>query len=98
MGNFLEVAPKVSPHRGKVGKPKPTKMNTAIVFDHRGRSSENGPIEIRVSFKKRVYYINTGVRVKKRNFVGGTIIPDYQKKKKFGWKNPFALSEDELEE
>ena len=74
MGVFMEVVPKVSPHRGKVGKPKPTKMNTAIVFDHRGRSSENGPIEIRVSFKKRVYYINTGVRVKKRNFVGGTII------------------------
>lgn len=31
-------------------------------------------------------------------FVGATVVPDYQKKKKLAWKNPFALSEDELED
>lgn len=70
----LKSLPKVSPPWGKVGKPKPTKMNTAIIFDHRGRSTENGPIEIRVRINRKTFYINTGVSVKKRNFVGGTII------------------------
>lgn len=35
---------------------------------------------------------------KYRAFVGETVIPDYRKKKKLGWRNPFVLSEEEREE
>lgn len=52
-------------------------ITTAIVFNHRGRIGKDGtgPIEIRVKTNdNKVYYINTGIKVLKRNFVGGTVV------------------------
>ena len=37
-------------------------------------------------------------RGKFRAFVGSSIIPNYRKEKKRGWRNPFVLSEEEIEE
>lgn len=51
-------------------------INTAIVFDHRGRTPKGkpGPIEIRVTVSRKPYYINTGVRVIEKNFKFGSVI------------------------
>ena len=51
-------------------------ITTSIVFDHRGRTGldDSGPVEIRITHMRKHYYINTGVRVKKRNFAFGTVI------------------------
>lgn len=42
-------------------------MTTVIVYDHRGRTAKGRPgaLEIRLTFQKRVYYINTGIKVLK---------------------------------
>lgn len=50
-------------------------INTSIIYDHRGRADKNGlgPVEIRIIVDRRPYYVNTGIRVLKSNFVGGTI-------------------------
>lgn len=41
-------------------------VTTAIIFDHRGRNKkgQEGPLEVRVTVDRKIYYINTGVRVK----------------------------------
>ena len=43
---------------------------TAIVFDHRGRVKKGaeGPLEVRVTIERKPYYINTGVRVRERQW------------------------------
>ena len=43
---------------------------TAIVFDHRGRTKKGaeGPLEVRVTIERKPYYINTGVRVRERQW------------------------------
>lgn len=50
-------------------------VSTAIVFDHRNRTlrGEEGPVEVRVTSDRKLYYINTGVRVRKREFLAGLI-------------------------
>lgn len=51
-------------------------INTAIIFDHRGRTKrgQSGPIEIRVTVNRKPYYINTGVRVRANEFKYGAIV------------------------
>ena len=43
---------------------------TAIVFDHRGRTKKGavGPLEVRVTIERKPFYINTGVRVRERQW------------------------------
>ena len=43
---------------------------TAIVFDHRGRvkRGEEGPLEVRITINRKPYYINTGVRVREKQW------------------------------
>lgn len=43
---------------------------TAIVFDHRGRTKKGaeGPLEVRITYARKPYYINTGVRVKRNQW------------------------------
>ena len=45
-------------------------ITSSIVFDHRGRTKKGaeGPLEIRVTANRRSYYINTGVRVRARQW------------------------------
>lgn len=51
-------------------------INTAIVFNHRGQIGKDGcgPIEVRLTVDGDVFYINTGIRVAKQNFVVGSIV------------------------
>ena len=60
------------PKREMVGKHKKLKtmITSCIVFDHRGRTKKGaeGPLEIRVTSDRRSYYINTGVRVRARQW------------------------------
>ena len=45
-------------------------ITSSIVFDHRGRTKRGaeGPLEIRVTSNRKSYYINTGVRVRARQW------------------------------
>lgn len=47
-----------------------------IVFDHRGRSKPGGegPVELRVTYNRKAYYINTGIKVRGRELRGGRIV------------------------
>lgn len=51
-------------------------MTTTIVFDHRGRKSKDGmgAIEVRYDDGVKKYYINTGIRVRRENFVAGAVV------------------------
>lgn len=51
-------------------------IKTAIIFDHRGQTKDGaqGPIEVRVTIERKSYYVNTGIRCIKENFVGGAIV------------------------
>lgn len=51
-------------------------INSTIVFDHRGRTAEGsaGALEIRLTINRRLYYISTGVRVRKNEFVCGAVV------------------------
>lgn len=50
-------------------------FTSQIIFDHRGRAGEGlGPVEIRVIFNRKAIYFNTGIKIFKKNFVGGTIV------------------------
>ena len=51
-------------------------INSTIVFDHRGRTAEGsqGTLEIRLTINRRLYYISTGVRVRKNEFVCGAVV------------------------
>lgn len=51
-------------------------IQTAIVYNHRGRFSKDGnaPIEVRVTVGRRAYYVNTGVSVRAREWKFDTIV------------------------
>ena len=51
-------------------------IKTAIIYNHRGRFSKDGtaPVEVRVTIKRRAYYINTGVCVRAREWKFGQIV------------------------
>ena len=53
-------------------------INVEVVYDHKKKykngGSAIGPIEARITFARKVYYISTGVRVHYKNFVAGRII------------------------
>ena len=51
-------------------------MTIEIIYDHHNRKSKDGtsPIEVRYDNGRKKYYINTGIKVLKENFVGGTIV------------------------
>lgn len=51
-------------------------ISTQIVFDHRNKTKagKEGPVEIRVTYKRKTYYIPTGVRVRRSEFAFQSII------------------------
>lgn len=51
-------------------------INSTIVFDHRGRTAKGsaGALEIRLTINRRLYYISTGVRVRKSEFFMGNVV------------------------
>ncbi len=51
-------------------------ITSAVVFDYKNRTKrgQEGPIYIRVTIDRKSYYLNTGVNVRQREFVGGTIV------------------------
>lgn len=51
-------------------------MTTNIIFDHRNRTGKGqlGPIEIRVTINRVSVYVNTGVRVLRKNFHCGNVV------------------------
>lgn len=52
-------------------------ITTAIILDHRNRPGKDGsmPIEVRIkSDSNKLYYINTGVKVLPKHFVGGAVV------------------------
>lgn len=52
------------------------KTTNSIVWDHRGRVPEGGKgqLEIRITVNRKSYYIGTGIKVHKSEFVAGQII------------------------
>lgn len=59
-------------------------MTTTIVFDHRGRTKKGrqGPLEVRIINERKVYYVNTGIKVLKSQWRFGEIVdcPDAEEK------------------
>lgn len=50
-------------------------ITTSIIYDHKKRArNELGMIEVRCIINRKAYYIGTGVRVRKDNFVGGAVV------------------------
>lgn len=51
-------------------------IKSAVIFDHRGRtkSGKEGPVEIRITNERKAYYVNTGVMVRRDEFVGGAVV------------------------
>lgn len=51
-------------------------ITTAIVFDHRHRTGKGkeGPLEVRVTVNRKPYYINTGVRVRKSQWLFNRVV------------------------
>lgn len=51
-------------------------MTSAIVFDHRGRTEKGrpGPLEVRITNERKVYYISTGIKVLKSEWKRGEIV------------------------
>lgn len=51
------------------------KYTTAIVFDHRQRTEDGatGPLEVRLTVARKSYYINTGIRVKRKEWCGAVV-------------------------
>lgn len=49
--------------------------NAVIVYDHHGRTAEGaeGPLEVYFSHRRKPYYINTGVRVRREEWAGRVI-------------------------
>lgn len=51
-------------------------MTIAIIFDHRSRTTNTqlGPVELRITDHRKSIYVNTGIRVRKSEFLNGEII------------------------
>lgn len=50
-------------------------MKTTIVWDHRNRAGRNeGPLEVRLWHENKAFYINTGIKVRKGEWRGDTIV------------------------
>lgn len=51
-------------------------ITSSVVFDHRGRAgkSKMGPVEVRVTIDRKVFYILTGVKIYKNEFMAGSIV------------------------
>ena len=50
-------------------------ITATLVFDHSGRvTNRPAPIEVRINHKRKSYYISTGIKVVRSNFVGGSIV------------------------
>ena len=52
------------------------KITNAIVWDHRSRVPEGqaGQLEIRITYNRKSYYIGTGIKVRRSEFVAGKIV------------------------
>ena len=84
IGRFREIlAKKITiclPQGKKVGKHNQKKerfmIKTAIIYDHRARTAEGeaGPLEVRVTINRKSYYINTGIKVLRREWRGNSIV------------------------
>lgn len=56
-------------------------IKTAIVFDHRGRvkdKSQRGPLEVRLTYQRKAYYIPTGINVEMGLWHSGRISERYE--------------------
>lgn len=51
------------------------KYTVGLVFDHRGRTDDGkeGPVEVRVSIERKMYYIGTGIRVTRAQWAGAVV-------------------------
>ena len=51
-------------------------ITLAIIYDHRGRTrrGDEGPVEVRITYNRKLYYVKTGVRVRRSEFSNGTIV------------------------
>ena len=50
-------------------------ITTTVIFDHRKSGRDDvGVIEVRCIINRKAYYISTGVRVCRKNFVGGSVV------------------------
>ena len=51
------------------------KISTTIIYDHRGRTEQGkeGPLEVRITINRKQFYINTGVRVRRREWAGTVV-------------------------
>ena len=49
-------------------------ISVNLIYDHRNRGGETGPVEVRIIHQRRPYYINTGVRVRRREWKNGCVV------------------------
>lgn len=53
-------------------------INIEVVYDHKKKYKDGktlvGPVEVRIIYNRKSIYINTGVRVHYKNFIGGTVV------------------------
>ena len=51
-------------------------INTAIIYNHRGRFAKDGTaaVEVRITINRKAYYINTGVSVRPREWKFGQVV------------------------
>ena len=50
-------------------------FSTAIIFDRRGQASgaKEGALEVRVTWQRKSYYINTGIRILRKHWAGAVV-------------------------
>lgn len=50
-------------------------ITVTAVFDYRGRAgkSGDGAVDIRITVNRKVYYVGTGVRVRRDQFLAGQV-------------------------
>lgn len=53
-------------------------INIEVVYDHKKKYKDGktfvGPVEVRIIYNRKSIYINTGVRVHYKNFIGGAVV------------------------
>lgn len=51
-------------------------ITLSLIRDHHGRKqpNEEAPIEIRLIYQRKVFYLNTGIKTKANEFVGGSVV------------------------